>query len=113
MILCRGEIWLINLNPSKKPNEVAKIRPALILQNDELNDSKYPTTIILPMTTHLIDDAEPLRYRINSRDKLQKKSDILIAHIRAIDNNRFIEKLSSLNDSELKEVKLLLDELLL
>jgi mRNA interferase MazF len=113
MTLCRGDIWLINLNPSKKPNEVAKIRPALILQNNELNDSKYPTTIILPMTTQLIDDAEPLRYRVDSRDKLKENSDILIAHIRAIDNKRFIDKLSSLNENELKEVKILLDELLI
>ena len=71
MTLCRGEIWLINLNPSKKSNEVAKVRPALILQNDELNASNYPTTMILPMTTQLIDDAEPLRYRVDARDNLK------------------------------------------
>ncbi len=113
MTLCRGEIWLINLNPSKKSNEVAKVRPALILQNDELNASNYPTTMILPMTTQLIDDAEPLRYRVDARDNLNQNSDILIAHIRAIDNDRFIEKLAVLNMKELKEVKILLDELLI
>ena len=112
MMLCRGDIWLINLNPSKKPNEVAKIRPALILQNDELNTSKYPTTIILPLTTQLIDDAQPLRFRINARKKLEQDSDILVGQIRAIDNDRFIQKLASLDAQELKEVKTLLDELL-
>jgi len=103
MTAYRGEIWLINLNP---------IRPALILQNNELNSGNYPTTIILPLTTSLIDDAEPLRYRVLKREKLEQDSDILIANIRAIDNARFIEKLTSLTKKELLYVKNLLDEVI-
>jgi len=112
MTAYRGEIWLINLNPIKKSNEIGKIRPALVLQNDELNAAHYPTTIILPLTTSLIDDAEPLRYRVTSRDKLEHDSDILIANIRSIDNARFIEKLTTLTDKELHYIKSLLDEVL-
>lgn len=112
MTAYRGEIWLINLNPTKKSNEIGKIRPALVLQNDELNSGDYPTTIILPLTTSLIDDAEPLRYRVSKRENLEKDSDILIANIRAIDNARFIEKLASLSERELLYVKSLLDEVL-
>ena len=112
MTACRGEIWLINLNPIKKSNEIGKIRPALILQNDELNHGDYPTTIILPLTTSLIDDAEPLRYRVTKRDKLEKDSDILMANIRAIDNTRFMEKLTSLTTKEMQYIKSLLDEVL-
>lgn len=113
MTAYRGEIWLANLNPSKKSNETGKIRPVLIFQNDGLNESNYQTTIILPLTTSLIDDAKPLRYRINARDKLKKRSDILIAHIRSIDNARLIEKISQLNNNEMQEMKELLDEVLL
>jgi mRNA interferase MazF len=65
-MVCRGEIWLINLNPIKKSNEMGKIRPALIYQNDELNHNDYPTTIIIPLSTSLIDNAQPIRYRITS-----------------------------------------------
>lgn len=113
MTALRSEIWLANLNPSKKSNEVGKIRPVLVFQNDELNRSDYPTTVILPLTTSLIDDAEPLRFRITSRDKLQKDSDILIAHIRSIDNSRFIEKVAILSETEMLEIKEFLDEVLL
>jgi len=112
MIAYRGEIWLIDFNPVKKSNEIGKIRPALILQNDELNIGLYPTTIVLPLTTRLIDDAQPLRYRINKRELLEQDSDILIAHIRSIDNARFIQKLTSLKKDELLEIKSLLDEVL-
>ncbi|HFU75607.1 MAG TPA: type II toxin-antitoxin system PemK/MazF family toxin, partial [Arcobacter sp.] len=66
-----------------------------------------------PLTTSLIDDAEPLRFRITSRDKLQKDSDILIAHIRSIDNSRFIEKVAILSETEMLEIKEFLDEVLL
>ncbi len=109
----RSEIWLTNLNPSKKANEIGKIRPVLIFQNDELNRSSYPTTVVLPLTTSLIDEAKPLRFRITKRERLQKESDILIAHIRSIDNIRLIEKIASLNSDEMLEIKELLDEVLL
>ena len=112
MTAYRGEIWLINLNPIKKNNEIGKIRPALVLQNDELNKGNYPTTIILPMSTDLIDDAEPLRYRITKKDQLEHDSDILIANIRAIDNTRFIQKLTQLSNKELVKITDLLDEVL-
>lgn len=111
MRACRGEVWLVNFNPVKKSNEVGKIRPALILQNDELNHGGYPTTMVLPLTTDLIDDAEPLRYRIAKRDKLERDSDILLAHIRSIDNARFIEKITSISEEQIQEVRNLFDEL--
>ncbi|MBD3808870.1 MAG: type II toxin-antitoxin system PemK/MazF family toxin [Sulfuricurvum sp.] len=104
-MVSRGEIWLVDLNPIKKNNEIGKVRPVLVYQNNELNHSDYPTTIIIPLTTSLIDDAEPLRMRISKRDDLEKDSDIVITQIRAIDNTRFIKKLASLTPSELAKVK--------
>lgn len=111
MMVSKGEIWLANLNPSKKSNEMGKVRPVLVYQNDELNHSDYPTTIIIPLTTHLIDDAEPIRMRINKKEKLKEDSDLVITHIRAIDNNRFIEKLTMLNNVQIQKVKDLFEEI--
>ena len=113
MTAYRGEIWLANLNPSKRANEIGKTRPVLIFQNNELNKSDYTTTIIIPLTTSLIDDAEPLRYRIDKRDKLDKNSDLLLAHIRSIDKNRLIQKIAILPNNEMSKIKKLLDEVLL
>jgi len=113
MMVCRGEIWLANLNPVKKNNEMGKIRPVLVFQNNELNHSEYPTTIIIPLTTSLIDDAEPIRMRVNKREKLLEDSDLIITQIRSIDNGRLIEKLTTLKKDEIKRVKKLLDEITL
>ncbi len=111
MTVSKGEIWLANLNPVKKSNEMGKIRPVLVYQNDELNHSAYPTTIVIPFSTSLVDDAQPLRLRIIKRDKLQKDSDLVITQIRSVDNDRFIEKLGNLESKEMKKVKELFDEI--
>lgn len=42
-MVSKGEIWLVNLNPIKKNNEMGKVRPVLVYQNDELNHSDYPS----------------------------------------------------------------------
>jgi len=112
MTVSKGQIWLANLNPVKKNNEVGKVRPVLVFQNDELNQTDYPTSIILPLTTQLIDDVQPIRMRINQREKLKNDSDIIITQIRAIDNARFIEHLASLTEEELNSVKKLFLEII-
>lgn len=108
----RGEIWLVNLNPSKKKNEMGKIRPAIVYQNDELNHNGYPTTIILPLSSVLIDDAQPIRVRIIKRENLKKDSDAVLTQIRSIDNGRLVEKIASLKSSELEMLKRNLEEIL-
>jgi mRNA interferase MazF len=85
-----GEIWLANLNPGNgtKPD---KIQPVLILQNQALLDAEHPSTLVVPLTTNLVEDAEPLRIRIKADGKLAKDSDLLLDQLRAIDNKRLIE----------------------
>ncbi len=82
-----GEIWLADLNP-KNGTELGKLSPVLIIQEQVLLDIMHPSTIIIPLTTNLIDDAEPLRLRINANNSLEKDSDLLIDQVRSIDNKR-------------------------
>ncbi len=112
MTVSNGEIWLANLNPVKRSNEIGKTRPVLVFQNDIFNHSDYPTTIILPLSTHLVDDAEPIRYRIVKQDDLLEDSDIVITQIRSIDNSRFIKKLTSLSQQQMQEIKKLFYEII-
>ena len=86
--LRKGEIWLANLNPSKG-TEPGKTRPVLILQDQSLLDIAHPSTLIVPLTTSLVEDAEPLRIRVKAQDDLEKDSDLIIDQVRAIDNVRF------------------------
>lgn len=84
-----GEIWLANLNPGRS-TEPGKVRPVLLLQNQALLDAGHPSTLIVPLTTNLVEDAEPLRLRILSGSGLEKDSDLLVDELRAIDNKRLI-----------------------
>lgn len=88
------------------------MRPVLVIQSDLLNHSPYANTIVLPLTTQRIDGAEPLRFRAGKREKLKQDSDILIGHIRSIDNDRFVEKLAEASTEEMQKVMLLLFEIL-
>jgi mRNA interferase MazF len=65
------------------------MRPVLVVQNPTLLDAGHPSTLIVPLTTKLIDDAEPLRLRVKAFAKLKYDSDLLIDQLRAIDNRRF------------------------
>jgi mRNA interferase MazF len=85
-----GEIWLANLNPGRG-TEPGKIRPVLILQNQALLDADHPSTLIIPLTTNLTEDAEPLRLRIAAQGGLDRDSDLLVDQLRAVDNKRLIE----------------------
>lgn len=107
-----GELWLANLNPGRG-TEPGKIRPALILQNQALLDADHPSTLIIPLTTNLIEDAEPLRLRITAQGGLEKDSDLLIDQLRAIDNKRLIDgPLLRLDDKEMGRVYLAVVEVL-
>ena len=85
----RGEIWLADLNP-RLGTEAGKTRPVLIVQAQALLDADHPSTLVVPLTTKLIDDAQPLRLRIPAAGALKKNSDALIDQVRAIDNRRLI-----------------------
>ena len=86
----QGEVWLANLDP-KQGTEPGKTRPVLIVQAQALLDAHHPSTLIVPLTTNLVNDAEPLRLRIAATDRLRRDSDLLIDQLRAIDNRRLVQ----------------------
>jgi len=88
--LNRGEIWLADLDPQRGA-EPGKTRPVLIVQAQALLDAGHPSTLIIPLTTNLVDDAEPLRIRVPASGRLRSDSDLLIDQLRAIDNRRLVQ----------------------
>ena len=85
----RGEIWLANLSP-RRGTEAGKTRPVLVVQAQALLETGHPSTLVVPLTTRLVDDAEPLRVRVRAADRLRSHSDLLIDQVRAIDNRRLV-----------------------
>jgi len=86
----RGEVWLANLNP-RRGTVPGKTRPVLLIQAQSLIDAGHPSTLVIPLTTNLIADAQPLRLRVRAGSTLRLDSDLLIDQLRAIDNKRLVE----------------------
>jgi mRNA interferase MazF len=86
----RGEIWLADLDP-RRGTEPGKTRPVLIIQAQALLDAGHPSTLVIPLTSNLAEDAEPLRIRIPASGRLRQTPDLLIDQLRAIDNCRLIQ----------------------
>ena len=86
----RGQIWLANFDPRRR-TEPGKTRPVLIVQAQALLDADHPSTLVVPLTTTLAEDAEPLRIRVPAAERLRRSSDLLLDQLRAIDNRRLVQ----------------------
>lgn len=101
-IVKRGDIWLVNLDPTLG-HEIKKSRPAVIIQND-LGNKYSSITIIAPITSQGLDKIYPIEVELKRRHGLDKDSKALLNQIRAIDKKRLIKKLSRIDEFELQEI---------
>lgn len=105
MTVKQYEIWLADLSP-KLGTEPGKTRPVLIIQTDLLNQLPHPSTLICPLTTHIITESHILRVSLSKGEaNLINASDILIDQIRAIDNKRILKKIGVLPSNLISKVQ--------
>lgn len=98
----RGDVVVISLN-----NNVGKPRPALIIQNDLLNnESSLKTTIIIPLTS-VLNDMEIMRYKIEPTVKngLQKTSYAMIEKISQIEKIKVQNVVGNITKKQIREVE--------
>jgi len=86
----RGEIWLVNLDPTVG-SEIRKTRPCIVISPDEMHDH-LRTVIVAPMTTK--SRAAPFRIGITHGGR---KGLILLDQVRAVDKARLAKKLGSVS----------------
>jgi len=98
-------IYLVNLDPTLG-HEIKKTRPCIILSPNEMNNN-LSTIIIAPMTTK--SHNFPTRVEINFQGK---NGWAVLDQIRAIDKVRLVKALGKLDASKVKEIKDVLNEML-
>ena len=104
MNIKKWNVYLTDLNPGYNA-EPGKVRPAVVVQTDLLNNT-HPTTIICPITTKVQTKSSLLRVHIKKTEGgLKQVSDILVDQIRAIDNRRFQKRLGVLDNSSIVKLK--------
>lgn len=105
MSIKQYEIWIADLNPQIE-TEPGKTRPVLIVQTNLLNQIPHPSTIICPITTNVKKDSDILRVHLKEGEaNLLQDCDVMIDQIRAIDNNRLLNKVGDLPKKLIEMVK--------
>lgn len=96
MRILRGHVYVVDFNPRIK-TKPGKLRPAVVVQDDVVNEAGYPSTIVVPTTTRLADTDAPLRLRLPAGTAgLERESDALVAQLIAVANESFRKPLGPL-----------------
>lgn len=93
-IVSRGDIWLINLDPTMG-SEIKKTRPCVIISPQEMHDF-LRTVIVAPMTTK----GRSASYRVPITHD-GKKGLVLLDQIRIIDKARLVKRLGVVTNKTL------------
>ena len=105
MEIKRGRLYIIDFNPRVR-TKPGKLRPAVVLQSDLVNEAGYPSTIVIPTTTRLVDNPIILRLRIRNREGgLVRESDLLLGQVIAVANESFRQEIGVLPDNLMEEVE--------
>ena len=100
----RGEVWLLNLDPTMGA-ETKKTRPVVILNSNALGI--LPLRVIVPITERK-DQYAAADWMVaippDLANGLQKQSCADCFQIRSVSTGRFVKKLGSLNPDELNKI---------
>lgn len=100
----RGEIFLVDLNPSRG-SEIRKTRPCVIVSPDELNDN-LRTFIVAPLTT----GGHPYPFRVPCRFG-GKAGYVVVDQIRTVDHEQLLRRLGRLAPAPLGKALSVLQEM--
>ncbi|MEK7351202.1 MAG: type II toxin-antitoxin system PemK/MazF family toxin [Nitrospirota bacterium] len=53
MQIKRGHLYVVDFNPRMR-TKPGKLRPALVVQSNLVNEAGYPSTIVIPTTSKLL-----------------------------------------------------------
>ena len=105
MPIRRGHLYIIDFNPRIK-TKPGKLRPALVLQSDLVNEAEYPSTIVIPTTTRLVENAGILRCRLaRGQGGVSRDSDLLLGQLIAMANESFRQEIGILPKAFMEEVE--------
>jgi mRNA interferase MazF len=98
-------LYVVDLEP-RVGTKPGKQRPCLAIQPTPFAASGLPSTVILPLSTRLVDDAFPLRVRITKGTcGLSAESDLLVDQILSWDNALFRKDMGALPEALQQDVR--------
>lgn len=106
MQIHRGDIVLVDLNPTKGSEQRGTDRPCVVIQND-VGNQYSPTTIVAPFTTQYDpDEIYPFLVEVRSSNTaLDRDSVADLSQIRVVDIDKHVAKrIGSVPDETMAEI---------
>jgi mRNA interferase MazF len=100
----RGEIWLINLDPTIG-SEIKKIRPAIIVNDDAIGI--LPLKVIVPVTEwkdHYSVAPWMVRLETDAESGLSKTSAADAFQVRSVSQERFVRQIGRLSEIVMRKI---------
>ena len=105
MEITRGHLYIVDFNPRVK-TKPGKLRPAVVIQSDLVNEAGYPSTVVIPTTTRVLENPGILRLRIKKgQGGLARDSDLLLGQLVAVANESFRQEIGVLPEPLMGELE--------
>ena len=105
MVASQYNVYLVDLNPTVG-HEINKVRPCVVISPDEMN-SVISTVIVAPVTTKSHPYPTRVPFKLEGKDGW-----IVLDQIRTVDSVRLIKNIGKINQKVIKEIKKILQEML-
>ena len=102
----RGEIWLVNLDPTVGA-EIRKTRPVIVVNSDAIG--ALPIKLVAPLTEwkdHLARNVWHVKIMPDGRNGLSKPSAVDTLQLRGVDTQRFVQKLGDVSPAIMQSIVL-------
>jgi mRNA interferase MazF len=106
MLIRNGSVYRVDFSLSKDSgSNNTSVRPALVIQNDILNDSKINTVVVLAITPTMKFGELPGNVVLRKGEaNLPKKCVVNVTEIKSIEKKSLKEKIGSLSKKRMAEI---------
>ena len=99
----KGDIWLVNLNPSRRGELGKNNRPCIAIQASEANKI-LPTIVIVPLSSKKQKSELEIKIISNELNNLRKESYVVWWHIYTVDKSSLVQKVGIISEEILGEI---------
>ncbi len=99
----RGEIWQVRFDPVEG-SEIAKRRPALVLQND-VGNRYAATTIVAAITARVKELPTLVNLEPSAKNGLHRPCAVNLSHIRTVSKSRLVARIGRIEEERFPQVE--------
>ena len=99
----KGDIWLVNLSPSRRGELGKNSRPCIVIQTNEANKI-LPCVVAVPLSSKKQKTELEIKITPDAVNNLKKESYVVWWHIYTIDKSSLKERIGSISDEILTEL---------